>query len=258
MKIHLFGLPIRVHRRLRVESGEWADAVPEGHSFMATPLDSNEWAPFSESGLDDLAKAVGRGFTHIVIPASRDWKAIGRRFRYDCRIHLARLSQPLSDLTWQTLRDRLHGIAAMDEVWLQKLSPKDIRHALLLPPPIFATNAGTSDYWRHCDVYSEDRFEVAEQLLEKVEREHRRPDGQHGRSWLDARRRRFRVDPSRHGRSVADRNNQKTYRFCYEIPAGFHYDVTADSGRSFEITIGGKLVTVTHCNVSPWGAVRRG
>ncbi len=259
MKIHLFGLPISIHRRLKEESGgEWAGAVPDGHEFLPTPLNSNALGPFSASELRELEKAVGEGFTHIVIPANRDWNEIKRRFRFDCRIHLARLRQPLRDLTWDILRDALHAIANIEEVWLHKFSPNDLRHALLLPPPVFATNVKTAEFWRHCDVYSTDRFASAEQLLDVVEQKHRRPDGQGGKSWLDSRNRRFRVDPGRHGRSAADRANRKSYRFCYEIPAGFHYDVTEDAGRSFRVTIAGRLETIAHCNVTPWGAVRRG
>jgi len=68
----------------------------------------------------------------------------------------------------------------------------------------------------------------------------------------------YAFDPARHGRSGADRQNRKSYRFCYEIPAGFHYDVTDDSGKPFKIEIDGRLHTLTHCNVTPWGVVRRG
>ena len=257
MKIHLFGLPLSIHRRLKEESAGWTEAVPDGHEFRATPISSNEMGPITKAELDELFKSVGEGFTHIVIPANRNWDAIRKGLQFDCRIHLARLRQRLRDLTWQILKDSLHSIAGMDEVWLDKFCPKDLRHALLLPPPVFATNRETAEYWRHCDAYSADRFRSAEKLLENVERHHRRPDGQGSRSWLDSRNRRYRFDPARHGRSDADRQKRKSYRFCYEIPVGFHYDVTDDSGRSFMIEIDGRSYTLTHCNVTPWGDVRR-
>jgi hypothetical protein len=258
MKIHLFGLPISLHRRLKEESSEWSDAVPTGHDFRATPIATNEMGPFTQAELEELFKGVSEGFTHIVIPATRNWNMIRDRLQFDCRIHIARLRQPLRDLTWDILKDALHAIAATDEVWIDKFCPKDLRHALLLPPPVFATYRETDQYWRHCDAYSSDRFSVAEKLLEEVERHHRRPDGKGSRSWLDSRNRRYRFDPARHGRSDADRENHKAYRFCYEIPAGFHYDVTEDSGKSFKIEIDGRSQTLTHCNVTPWGVVRGG
>jgi hypothetical protein len=116
---------------------------------------------------------------------------------------------------------------------------------------------GHPKYWRHCDVYSAERFASAEQLLADVEQHHRRPDGQGSRSWIDMRSRRYRIHPSKHERSEADRTQRKSFRFCYEIPAGFHYDVTDDSGKAFKMAIDGRPQTILHCNVTPWGQVRR-
>lgn len=258
MKLHLFGLPLSLHRRLKEESSEWREALPAGHLFRATPINSNSMGPFSESELCELIDAVGDGFTHIVIPANRDWAEISRRLRFDCRIHLARLRQPLKDLSWPILQENLHGIVNMDQLWLEKLSPKDVRHALLLPPTVFATNARTAEYWRYCDVYAIERFASAEELLSEVERQHRRPDGQGNRSWLDSRNRRYKIDLSKHARSEQDRAQRKSFRFCWEVPPGFHYDVTHDTNRAFKIVIDGRLETLLHCNITPWGNIRRG
>jgi hypothetical protein len=259
MKVHLFGLPLSVHRRLKDESSNWRDAVPAPHSFRATPISSNGFGPFSEAELGELLAAVGEGFTHIVIPASRDWRIIQRRLQFDCRIHIARLREPIRDLTWPLLHDQLYAVTQLDETWLETLSPKELKDPLLLPPPVFATYRETQDYWRHCDVYSQDRFAGAEQLLVEVKRRHWHPDQQGGgRSWLDSRSRRFRIDPSRHALSLADRAGAKSYRFCFEIPPGFHYDVTDDQGRTFTILIDGRTEMVAHCNVTPWGRIRRG
>jgi hypothetical protein len=259
MKIHLFGLPLSLHRRLKEESSDWVDIVPAGHSFRATPIFSNDLGPFTAAELEELCRGVSDGFTHVVLPANRNWGTIRKRLQFDCRIHLARLRQPLRDLTLDILKEALRTVATIDGVWLDKFCPKDLRHALLLPPPIFATNRETAEYWRHCDAYSIDRFASAEKLLEQVERYHRRPDGQSGgRSWLDSRSRRYRIDPARHGRSTADREKRKSYRFCYEVPPGFHYDLTEDSGKPFKIEIEDRDQTLTHCNVTPWGVVRQG
>lgn len=73
MKIHLFGLPISLHRRLKETSCDWLGAVPAGHEFRATPILSNDLGPFTPAELDELSEGVSDGFTHIVIPASRNW-----------------------------------------------------------------------------------------------------------------------------------------------------------------------------------------
>lgn len=258
MKVHLFGLPISTHRRLKEESGDWNDAVPAPHEFHSTPISTNEYMSFTEGELRDLAGWVSKGFTHIIIPANRDWKIIQAKFQFDCRVHVARLWEPLRDINWALLKERLHERTKLDEAWLHKISPTDLRHALLLPPSVFLTVRTTHQYWHKCDVYSEERIEGAQELLGIVEKEHRRPDGKGGRSWVDARKWRYKVDPSKHGLSTADRTKGKSYRFCYEVPHGFHYDVTEDAGQSFTLQIDGKSQKLKHCNVTPWGHVRRG
>jgi hypothetical protein len=258
MKVHLFGLPKSAHIRMKDESHNWSDAVPAPHQFRATPILSNELGKVAESEIKELAKAVGEGFTHIVLAGVREWKGIYSCLQFDCRIHLARLREPLRNLGWPLIKQHLRDVVSMDEVWLSKLSPTDLRHALLLPPPVFATKRETHDFWKHCDVYSEKLFARGEEILEVVEKHHRRPDSQHIKSWLDSRNRRYRIDHSNHARSQADRAGAKSYRFCFEVPPGFHYDVTDDSGRFFTIAIDGHVQTVAHCNVTPWGGVRQG
>jgi hypothetical protein len=258
VKVHLFGLPISTHRRLQTESEGWTDAVPAPHEFHSTPISTNEQAFFTDGELKDLRNKVGEGFTHIVIPANRDWKVVQSRFQFDCRVHIARLWEPIRDITWELLKERLHAATKLDEVWLRKVSPSDLRHPLLLPPAIFRTARNTERYWHRCDVYSEERIREAEGLLSVVEKEHRKPDGSGGRSWVDGGKLRFKFDPSKHAISAGNRIGAKEYRFCYEMLPGFHYDVRDDAGKAFIIEIGGKPTTVHHCNVTPWGHVRRG
>lgn len=258
MNIHLFGLPISTHRRLEEESDGWKDAVPAPHLFRPTPISTNEHAPFTEGELKILRDAVGEGFTHIVIPGSRDWKVVQSRLQFDCRVHVARLWEPARDVTWRLLRESLHAAAKLDELWLRKVSPSDLRHPLLLPPAIFCTTRNTERYWYRCDVYSEERIPEAEQLLSVVEKEHRKADSTGRRSWIDGHKLRFKFDPSQHALSAGGRTGVKEYRFCYEVIPGFHYDVRADGGKAFIIKIGGKPTTVRHCNVTPWGHIRKG
>lgn len=258
VKVLLFGLPISAHRRLKEESADWDGAVPQPHTFRSMPTTTNEYKEYSDGELRELKSAVGEGFTHIVVPASRDWKELHRRLLFDCRIHIARLWEPLRDVKWTDLKDLLHRLTLLDEKWIDKLRPADLRHPLLLPPPIFRTNRKTDKFWGTCDAYAEDRIDRAVRLLDTVEREHRKADGKGGRSWIDENNRRYRFDPAMHGRNVADRSNEKSFRFCYEVPPGFHYDVTDDRDRSFSIEIDGRAEDVKHCNISPWGHVRRG
>jgi len=258
LKVHLVGLPISAHRRLQEDSNGWSDAVPGPHKFLSTPLSTNEHKPFTKGELNALSDAAGNGFTHVVIPGSRDWRVVQKMLQFDCRVHIARLWEPIRDVRWEQIREVLHHVVQLDEVWLKQVSPADLRHPLLLPPNIFRTSRNSSDYWKRCDVYTKDLVPFAAELLSIVEHEHRLNDRAGGRSWLDTRKLRYRVDSSKHGRRLADRDGLKSHRFCYEVPPGFHYDVTDDNGKTFSIQIDGKLHEVSHCNISPWGHVRKG
>jgi hypothetical protein len=258
MKVHLFGLPESAHIRLKDESGNWSGAVSAPHEFRSTPILSNRLGQVTGSDIKELVKAVGEGFTHLVLVGIREWQKISSRLKFDCRVHVVRISGPIRDVGWPDLREDLQAIVTMDESWLSRLSPTDLRHALLLPPPVFATNRDTVNFWQKCDVYSPELFVGGEEVLAEVERHHRRPDSKGVKSWLDSKKMRYRFDHSPHGRSHADRTGEKSYRFCFEIPPGFHYDVTDDSGRMFSIEIDGRSQRVSHCNITPWGAVRRG
>jgi hypothetical protein len=258
LKIHLVGLPLSTHRRLEAESDGWIDAVPPTHDFRSTPLSTNEHTPFTNRELKSLQEAAGEGFTHVVIPGSRDWQIVQSMLQFDCRVHIARLWEPIRDVPWSQIRESLHRAAELDEVWLGKISPRELRHPLLLPPKVFQTGRNTHEYWKRCDVYAKDLIPVAEELLTVVDKEHRTADKKGGRSWIDARKLRYRIDHSKHGRTGADRSGLKSYRFCYEVPPGFHYDVTDENGRTFSIPIDGKPQNVSHCNISPWGHIRKG
>ena len=255
MKIHLFGLPISAHIRLKVESGGWGQAVPPPHEFRSTPILSNELGKITDAEVQILVDSVADGFTHLVLVGVRDWAKLQPRLGFDSRMHVARVQEPIRHLTWPFLQQLLCAIVGLDELWLTRIAPTDLRHPLLLPPTFFATDRETKEYWHKCDVYSENQLVGAEQLLTAVERCHRRPDSQGGRSWLDSQGRRYRIDHSRHGRSETDRAGIKSYRFCFEIPQGFHFDVTDNSGRYFTVNIDNNRQRLLHCNVNPWGKV---
>lgn len=258
MKIVVFGLPRSTHIRLAGESDDWTDAVPDRHEFQSVPLDTNSIVPFTKHEIADLRRVVDDGFTHIVIVGRSDWKTIQTEFRFDCRVHTISFPESPRNIPWDFLRARLHEIADLDAAWLGKISPTDLRHALLLPPTFFRTSKDTMDYWNKCDVYASHRIPDAERILQIVEREHRKADGQGGRSWIDGRKWRYRFDPSKHGISASNREGRKTFRFCYEVLPGFHYDVVDDAGAWFYVDINGKRERLKHCNVTPWGLVWKG
>ena len=144
----------------------------------------------------------------MALPTSSSLGAvIGRLFREEFPVQCMRLALGESprEVSWGFLRSSLHEITALYEAWLAKNCPTDLRHALLLPPTFFKTTSETTEYWHKCEVYSTQRIPEAERVLQIVEQEHRRPDNQGGRSWIDDRKWRYRFDRSKHGISATNR-----------------------------------------------------
>lgn len=255
MRIQLAGLPLSAHRRLYEESSGWTDAVPGAHHFSPTPASSSTPNDLSSSDRREILRKVEQGYVHIVMPGIRAWKDFRRCIEFECRIHILRLPSPLRQIQWSDLRSELHRVVELEEKWLQRIGPSDVNHALLLPPDQFEPEKRCANYWHHCDVYAESGIEKAESILQAVKSHHRKPDGP-GRSWLDSRSLRFRIDPSRHGLSPNERSAKQSYRFCFAVPLGFHFDVSHDKGRQFTLIKDGAPHRFTRVNVTPWGHLR--
>jgi hypothetical protein len=254
MNLHLVGLPLSAHRRLADESNGWEGVVDEPHRFLSTPFASNDQQRFSSKELADIKDRMQGGWTHVIVAGNRRWQDVEKLLKFDCRVHVSRLGEPLREVQLQDLKNELSRVTALDAVWLSKISPADLRHALLLPPSMFRPARCVEGYWDRCAVYKPDGIPRAEKVLETVEREHRRPDKDGGNSWLDSKRMRYKFDPGRHAMSEGARAGTRDYRFCYEVISGFHYDVRDDRGGSF--IVDGKSRPVKHCNVTPWGHIR--
>ncbi len=255
MQLHLCGLPLKLHRRLKEESLDWENALPEPHRLLVTPINSPSPRPFKRAEVDEIRTAVGEGFTHIVLLGTRDWKSIANGLEFDCRVHTLRIQVDYHSMAWEDVRAALREVVDLDTEWKVRVAPSDLRHQLLLPPTFFSTDRQTRNFWKFCDVYSKGQIESAAELLRLVDRVHRkRSDGE--RVWVDARRLEYSVDPSLHSRANEERGGGALYRFCFPLPQGFHFDVRAHDGKRFEALIGERIRKVDYVNVTPWGHVR--
>jgi len=256
VKIQLCGLPLSVHRRLMEESNDWDMGHEWVHTLRATPINHTSPRPFTLAELGEIAAAVGEGFTHIALAATRDWRRVAEDLKFDCRVAILRPVESNGVLSWPALRDEIWRAVAIEEIWLAQIAPRDVQHQLLLPPPVFTTHKGVHLYWEACDTYKVSGIEAAEKILKNVTSVHRkRRDGQ--MVWVDAKGRDYKIDRSFHSRSQDDRQGVRRYRFCFQIPPGFHYDVSKN-GDTFDMELEGRAVSMTHANVTPWGYVRRG
>ena len=78
-------------------------------------------------------------------------------------------------------------------------------------------------------------------------------------AWCDKRKRVFSFPhpDEYHGENVTD---AQSIKFTYKVPRGFHYDVTHERNRTFEITdqLGSPRRFNDYTNVDPFGVIRGG
>jgi len=257
MRMQLVGFPLRTYRRIRDQLDAWAESLRPDVDFRPAPS-LRETPPFLNESVINLAKAnVQDGYVHLVVAVSRDWKRLRDLFTLDCRVILLRAPTQIEDITWEELRQSLEMYIDYEKRWWEAVCPKDVRHALLLPPPSFKPERHLRGFWHVCDVYRDVALiERAQQMLKDVAGCHRRKAAA-GQCWIDIGGRRFKNDPSHHGLTIEERAGGRRFRFCMEVPVGFHYDVDRDAGDEFWIyDLSGNRHRTRHANVDPWGMVR--
>lgn len=142
--------------------------------------------------------------------------------------------------------------------WCDVVKPRDMNHALLLPPPSFEPARTLHDFWRKCDCYGDaSQLTGANNILQSVRANHRRSLSGMGSYWVDEKHRKFTIDRAGHARTTEDRQQLRRFRFCYEVLPGFHYDVVHVRGERFSLNGLQRLHTnIMRGNVDPWGSVR--
>jgi hypothetical protein len=256
VKVQVVGLPLTTHRRLKNEAGDWATALGPDHVFRSSP--SSAWPSIGQAEIADIRANVREGFAHIIVMPMRAWEVVRNSFRFDCRVVMARFTQEVEDLDWAFLKGVVSSLIDFEERWASRIRPKDVHDPLLLPPPTFEPARNVSNFWSNCDVYGKlSLIDDAQKVLAKVSKIHRKGRGAEGHSWVDTRGRQFKCDPSRHGRSKDEREGYKQFRFCFEVPEGFHYDVNHVSANEFWVTdLDRKTYRVRRANIDPWGRIR--
>jgi hypothetical protein len=259
VKLQLIGLPLAAHRRLKPQFEEWAAALSPNHSILAVSSVDDKRRNLPKADLPEVHERVQGGFVHLgVVPGRQVWDAVYKAFKFDCRVRLLPLSDPINSITWEELQQVLIDMIEFEQRWLDMICPTDLRNPLLLPPPSFEPDRDLNDYWSKCDVYRDAaQLGIAHELLNKVRTRHRKPREKSGQVWVDSKSRRFAFDPARHARSPLERTGRKRYRFCFNLPAGFHFDVQHESEREFILQDRmGASHRGRHLNVDPWGSVR--
>jgi hypothetical protein len=259
IKLQVVGMPLKTHRRLRPEFDKWVPTVAQDLSVRLLPSSHETIPRIDSSEFHQIQSNIQDGFVHIAIVPSRNQRDAQIRFRFDCRVINLNLSSDCQHITWQEFQDAISESLIYEKKWCTIARPNDTNHPLLLPRPSFEPELSVGDFWRQCDCYREAALLLeANNALQRVKSLHKRiPHGQSS-FWEDSRRREFRVDPSRHGLAPEQRRGLKKFRFCFEVPRGFHYDVVHASGARFSLTGREEQVyrDINRANVDPWGTVR--
>ena len=259
MKLQFIGLPLAAHRRLKPQFDDWTASLIPNHKIIAVPSVDNNRPNVPKAELSEVQARVQGGHVHLgVVPNREVWAAMYKEFRFDCRVVKLPLSDPVNSITWDELRQALMDMIEFEQRWLDQICPTDLRSPLLLPPPSFEPARALNDYWSKCDVYRDyARLGMAHDLLGRVRASHRRRREGSGQGWVDSKRRHFAFDPARHALSPVERTGRQHYRFCFNLPAGFHFDVQHELKQEFTLhDRTGVLHRGVHLNVDPWGRVR--
>lgn len=258
IKIQVVAFPGTPYRRLRPELEKFqAGGLPENLALRFVQSRNDYIAEIGAREVNEIAENVQAGYVHIAAFPTRDMPAL-RPFELDCRVIKLVVSPNFRTLTADEVGQAVLQATDYEERWCQVVRPDDWHHPLCLPRPSFGVHADIHDYWKTCDCYKEtSKLTTANDVLQKVISRHRGSQKGEGTYWVDTHSRRFKVDRALHGMTAAQRNGRKSFRFAWEVPMGFHYDVRhTDEGKKFSI----QAAAMHHhgcirANVNCWGEV---
>lgn len=140
--------------------------------------------------------------------------------------------------------------------WSAAVKPQDESCCLLLPECAFAANYAVKHLWEIAGQQGIERIRGAALASERFKSAHwlRRDDVR--RAWIDEEGRAFDHHGPRHGVAPFPRS----WKFSYQLPGGFHFDVTAMDSRAFRVIDWDKrrhaVSGLKHVNIDPHGYVR--
>ena len=147
----------------------------------------------------------------------------------------------------------IDDVLEFEEQWRGSLRP-DVNSPLLLPESTFDADSSVRDTWLRVQdvVVGHDDINAVRQSIRRFGRFHRRESG-----WLDARRLQFKRG-AQHGTHGLP--GWRTQKFGFRLPAGFHFDVSHERGKSFRLSDqnGTQYLFDAYTNVDSHGFVRGG
>lgn len=258
LHLQVVGFPGRTYHRLQISLAGLADDLSPRAAVRFSPSLHKHMPQVATAERKQIRRNIQDGFTHIAAPPCRDFSSLYNEFQFDCRIIRLNIVDIIRS-DWDEVRTALLSALDFEERWSSAIRPMDLHSPLLLPPPSFNPIKPLAGFWKNCDCYRDtSKINTANDLIQAVRSQHRRGKTGLAGHWVDSGSRQFVGATAMHARTPEERVGMKRYRFCYEIPSGFHFDVTHESGRRFTVLGHNRQEhrNVTRANIDSWGSIR--
>lgn len=253
LKLQLAGLPLSAHRRVKADLDGWAASLPV--SLRLAPSQKSRMPAVGKEEFAQICANVQDGFVHIAAVPSRDVGPLAKKFSFSCRVVRLSLDDPVR-VTSHALIAQLTKVIEFESQWMEGVRPRDLGSPLILPCGHFVPSSVVQRFWSSCDCYwRSDALEAAKAIIGQVRQLHSRSSKGISRYWVDSQGLCFHRATAFHGRSLEERRGLKRFRFCFEVPPGFHFDVCRTDARPFTLADRSEM---ERANIDPWGFVRPG
>lgn len=174
------------------------------------------------------------------------------RFRWFEGKFLSMIYKPDKELILKILE-----IIQEEEYWRHNIKPNNVHHPLLLPKDSFNSQCKCKLLWEICDAYGDiNNMRDAARKIKIFTNtyQHRMNDG--GRGWKDTNNLLF--DPN--GPQHANATDWHRWKYSFQLPDGFHYDVNHERKQAFQIRDAKGIMHPApaghHLNIDPHGHIR--
>lgn len=250
------GLPLEIDRRIQSALKHGSHFAPD---WQIQWIRSNSRMPgLAPSQLDGAAQAASNlGGAHLLIFRGRERQEetlandkLGRYFRLRW---LDRLLLKLIPHQIDEFLQHIESVLVEEIEWIKTVKPTDESRCLLLPECAFSAAADVRHLWTAATEPGIERIRLAARVSERFATTHWRGP----RAWIDSDGRVFDHRGARHGVAPFPR----AWKFSYQVPTGFHFDVTSRDSRGVSLrAFDGHRHSVSssgHINIDPHGYVRR-
>lgn len=231
-----------------------------GWDYRTFPSEKRDLTTIGQKQIDTLCKlAASNGGAHIFgVSKERDRERIEDQIRPYFRFRWVEPAVVLQTGggNHAPLLDALEVATAEENYWVANIKPISVSTPLILPD-IFNAIRDLEEVWRLSESYNNlGHLEAAANLIARFPKEHRRKiDEVKGTPWLASNSLIWDDGGPRHGTPPFPKN----WKYSFEIDQGFHFDVSAHSGKkaSFKDSLGkSHAMPKGYLNVTAHGEVR--